>query len=105
MKRGSVGEVRRSVRQGLYRLGRPALASALVMAVGAAAVQGQGRSRFACLDLDKPPVSRIVGRTKAPRKLAPSQVSLQLNLFERRSLLELLRSGNEVHRLLHPNPA
>ncbi|MCY4120035.1 MAG: serine protease, partial [Acidobacteria bacterium] len=78
-EKGPPGEVRRSVRQGLYRLGRAALASALVTTVGAGAAQAQGRSRFECLDPDKRAVSRIVGGTDAPREMAPWQVSLQLS--------------------------
>ena len=78
-EKGPPGEVRLSVRQGLYRLGRAALALALVTTVGAGPAQGQGRSRFECLDPDKRAVSRIVGGTDAPREMAPWQVSLQLS--------------------------
>ena len=72
------GEQRRSVRRGRLRPGRAALATVLVSAVGAGAAEGQGRSRFECLDPGKRTVSRIVGGTEAPREMAPWQVSLQL---------------------------
>ena len=84
----------RPARRSPSRLGRAALASVLVSALGAGAAQGQGRSRFECLDLDRRSVSRIVGGTEAPREMAPWQVSLQLSA---RGGWRHVRGGSLIH--------
>ena len=70
---GGIG--RRAARGSAVRARRAVLAVVLTLAVGAGAVQAQGR--FECLDPEKRAVSRIVGGTTAPPNMAPWQVSLQ----------------------------
>ena len=71
---GGIG--RPMARGSAMRAGRAVLAVVSMSAVGAGAVQAQGR--FECLDPEKRAVSRIVGGTTAPPNMAPWQVSLQI---------------------------
>ena len=77
-ERKTGGDGRLMTRADLPTVARTALSLVLMSAVGAGAAQGQ--PRFECLDPDKRTVSRVVGGSVAPTRMAPWQVSLQLDI-------------------------